>query len=168
MCGCFTSNPSYSPPSMRPFKTSLRKSHVMQICSWASISARHDLNPAQRIARGISSNEARSGRCPFNFTLNTTVRGYTYGPRRLDLSNRFTPCVFRPHPAAQTIHVVRRASRGVDDAGLVLLLEAARACPSLIELVLHRNTIADTGAVALAAHVRGWPGLVDVHAGAPH
>jgi hypothetical protein len=73
--------------------------------------------------------------------------------------------VFRPQYAAQTIHVVRRASRGVDDAGLVLLLEAARACPSLIELVLHRNAIADTGAVALAAHVRGWPGLVDVDLG---
>jgi hypothetical protein len=56
-------------------------------------------------------------------------------------------------------------SRGVDDGGLALLLEAARACPSLVELVLHRNAIADAGARALAAHVQGWPGLVDVDLG---
>ncbi len=126
------------------------------------ILCRHDLHPAQRIARGITSNEERSGRCPFNFTIDATVRGYAYGPRRLDLTNRFCLTVSRrQHAAAQRI----RSSRGIDNGGFALLLEAARACPSLTELVLHRNAIADAGALALAAHVRGWPGLVDVDLG---
>jgi hypothetical protein len=61
--------------------------------------------------------------------------------------------------------VGRCAIRGVDDAGVALLLEAAQACPSLVELVLHRNVIADAGARAIAAHMRSWPGLVDLDLG---
>ena len=62
--------------------------HLLRLILSLRKKCRHDLIPAQRIARGISSNELRSGNCPYNFTIDITVSGHAFGPRRLDLSNR--------------------------------------------------------------------------------
>ena len=122
---------------------------------------RHDLLPAQRISKGITSNESRSGKCPYNLTLQINVSGHSYGPRRLDLSNRSSIRL-----DVRSLRLSDYPGRNVDDAGMKALLAAiASSGACLSELVLHRNFIGNLGAGMLAMHFRETPGLIDVDLG---